>query len=87
MLMTANLIGFVVGIDGVKFLVLRLTGTWDGALFMILAVTLIFMTTQLMFEYRYVFFSSFRYLLHDALIIIGRKNCGRAFKGGVNCCM
>lgn len=83
-MMTANLVGFVVGIDGVKFLASQLSGTWGGVQFMALATTCLFMGVKLMFEYRYVFFSSFRYLLHDPLITIGRKNCGKAFKGGVN---
>ena len=59
MMMTANLVGFVVGTDGVTFLASRLFGTWDGARFIFLAVTCLFIGVQLMFEYRYVI-SSFR---------------------------
>ena len=62
MMMTANLVGFVVGIDGVTFLASQLFGTWDGARFMVLAITCLFMGVQLMFEYRYVIFL-IRYLL------------------------
>jgi D-alanyl-lipoteichoic acid acyltransferase DltB (MBOAT superfamily) len=54
MMMTANLIGFVVGTDGFKFLASQLFGTWDGARFMVLAATCMFFGVQLMFEYRYV---------------------------------
>ena len=59
MMMTANLVGFVVGTDGIKFLASRLSGTWDGARFMIFAASCLFVGVQLMFEYRYVI-SSFR---------------------------
>jgi len=52
MMMTANLVGFVVGTDGIKFLASRLSGTWDGARFMVLAAISLFMGVQLMFEYR-----------------------------------
>ena len=54
MMMTANLLGFVVGTDDVEFLVSQLFGTWDGALFMVLAAACLFVGVQLMFEYRYV---------------------------------
>lgn len=59
MMMTANLVGFVVGTDGVTFLASRLFGTLDGARFMVLATICLFFGVQLMFEYRYVI-SSFR---------------------------
>ena len=32
MMMTANLVGFVIGTDGVSYLVTRLFGTWEGQL-------------------------------------------------------
>ena len=54
MMMTANLVGFVVGTDGVTFLASQLFGTWDGARFMVLTTTCLFIGVQLMFEYRYV---------------------------------
>ena len=56
MMMTANLVGFVVGIDGVKFLASQLFGTWDGARFMVIATTCLFIGVQFMFEYRCVIF-------------------------------
>jgi len=52
MMMTANLVGFVVGTDGIKFLASRLSGTWDGARFMVFAASCLFVGVQLMFEYR-----------------------------------
>jgi len=52
MMMTANLVGFVVGTDGVNLLASRLSGTWDGGRFMVLAATCLFVGVQLMFEYR-----------------------------------
>jgi len=57
MMMTANLVGFVVGTDGVAFLASQLFGTWDGARFMVIAATCLFIGVQLMFEYRCVIFS------------------------------
>ena len=54
MMMIANLVGFVVGIDGIKFLASRLFDTWDGARFMVVAAVCLFIGVQLMFEYRYV---------------------------------
>ena len=59
MMMTANLVGFVVGTDGVAFLASQLFGIWSGARFMFFAATCLFVGVQLMFEYRYVI-SSFR---------------------------
>jgi hypothetical protein len=82
MMMTANLVGFVVGIDGLEFLASRLSGTWDGARFMVLATTCVFMGVQLMFEYRYVISLLRTYPV--SIEILGRKSCGKAFKGGVD---
>jgi hypothetical protein len=60
-MMTANLVGFVVGTDGVAFLASQLFRTWDGARFIFFAATCLFVGVQLMFEYRYVIvISSFR---------------------------
>ena len=30
MMMAANLVGFVVGMDGVKYLITQLAGSWSG---------------------------------------------------------
>ena len=56
MMMSANLVGFVVGIDGLRFFASQLFGTWDGARFVVLAIACMFMGVNLMFEYRYVYF-------------------------------
>ena len=37
MMMTANLVGFVIGVDGVKFLIAQLTDSWAGSLFLEIA--------------------------------------------------
>lgn len=52
MLMIANLVGFVVGVDGTRLLLVRLLGTWEGVQFMILSCGVIWLDAQLMFEYR-----------------------------------
>jgi hypothetical protein len=52
MLMIANLVGFVVGVDGTRLLLERLLGTWDGVQFMILSCGGLWIGAQLMFEYR-----------------------------------
>jgi len=57
MMATANLIGFVVGLDGVGFLMEQLFGTKDGWVFFVVGSLCLFSAVQLMFEYRYAFFS------------------------------
>lgn len=52
MMTIANLVGFVVGTDGVKFFFARLIGTWEGVRFTVLCCCCIFVGVQLMFEYR-----------------------------------
>ncbi|KAF8903744.1 MBOAT, membrane-bound O-acyltransferase family-domain-containing protein [Gymnopilus junonius] len=52
MMMAANLVGFVVGTDGVKFFFSQLFGTWEGIRFMVLCSFCLFVGVQLMFEYR-----------------------------------
>lgn len=52
MMMAANLVGFVVGLDGVRFFFGELFGTWAGIKFMVVCVPCIFIGVQLMFEYR-----------------------------------
>ena len=52
MMMTANLVGFVVGTDGVTFFFSQLFGTLEGVRFMALCVICLFIGVQLMFEYR-----------------------------------
>ncbi|KAF8151046.1 MBOAT, membrane-bound O-acyltransferase family-domain-containing protein [Crassisporium funariophilum] len=52
MMMAANLVGFVVGPESIKFLVGQLFGTLEGARFMLLSACCMFVGVQLMFEYR-----------------------------------
>ncbi|KAF8193374.1 glycerol transporter [Pholiota molesta] len=52
MMMAANLVGFVMGTDGVRFLVSQLFGTWEGLRFMVPCACVMFIGVQLMFEYR-----------------------------------
>ncbi|KAJ7498593.1 MBOAT, membrane-bound O-acyltransferase family-domain-containing protein [Mycena latifolia] len=52
MLMAANLVGFVIGIDGMKFFVQELFGTAEGLRFLVGASVCLFAAAHLMFEYR-----------------------------------
>ncbi|TFK18771.1 glycerol transporter [Coprinopsis marcescibilis] len=52
MLMAANLVGFVVGADGINFLLSQLFGTAVGVAFLLFSCFCIFVTVQIMFEYR-----------------------------------
>ncbi|GAA5838967.1 hypothetical protein JCM3766R1_004544 [Sporobolomyces carnicolor] len=52
LMMTANLVGFVVGIDGAKGLWLKMLGTTEGRVFMVVASACLFVAIQVMFEYR-----------------------------------
>ncbi|EAU84610.2 glycerol transporter [Coprinopsis cinerea okayama7 len=52
MMMAANLIGFVIGTNGIKFFVSQLFGTFEGLRFLVFACAILFVGVQLMFEYR-----------------------------------
>ncbi|WFC95807.1 glycerol transporter [Malassezia brasiliensis] len=52
MMTTANLVGFVVGVDGVKYLWSQLVRSRAGMLFLAEAIPTLFVGVQLMFEYR-----------------------------------
>ncbi|KAI9673989.1 MAG: glycerol transporter [Caeruleum heppii] len=52
MMMTANLVGFAVGIDGIKGLVHGIVGTYSGLVFLGTACIAIFVAAQVMFEIR-----------------------------------
>ncbi|KAF7355629.1 hypothetical protein MSAN_01480200 [Mycena sanguinolenta] len=52
MLMTANLVGFVLGLDGMQFFVQQLFGTAEGLRFLVFASVCLFAASHLMFEYR-----------------------------------
>lgn len=52
MLMTANLVGFALGVDGLKDLVKGIVGSWSGWLFLAQACVALFTGVQFMFEWR-----------------------------------
>ena len=52
MMMAANLVGFAVGIDGLKGLVQGITGSWQGLAFLGAACSALFVGVQVMFEVR-----------------------------------
>ncbi|KAF9525815.1 MBOAT, membrane-bound O-acyltransferase family-domain-containing protein [Crepidotus variabilis] len=52
MMVTANLVGFVIGTDGVQFFLQEIFGTADGIKFMVAGSFIIFVGVQFMFEYR-----------------------------------
>ncbi|KAF1938616.1 MBOAT-domain-containing protein [Clathrospora elynae] len=52
MLMTANLVGFALGVDGLKDLVRGIVGTWSGWAFFATACGALFTGVQFMFEWR-----------------------------------
>lgn len=52
MMMAANLVGFVVGVDGLMGLVHGIIGSWQGVVFMLGACSALFVGVQVMFEHR-----------------------------------
>ena len=52
MMMTANLVGFAIGTDGMRYMVEQLLGSWEGVEFMVIACAVLFVGVQVMFEYR-----------------------------------
>lgn len=52
MMMAANLVGFVVGTDGIKWMAGELVGTLAGWRYLGIASATLFVGVQLMFEYR-----------------------------------
>jgi hypothetical protein len=44
MMMAANLVGFVVGLEGVSYLVGQLVGSWAGMLFLFVSSNLLMLT-------------------------------------------
>ncbi|KAK0486170.1 MBOAT, membrane-bound O-acyltransferase family-domain-containing protein [Armillaria novae-zelandiae] len=52
MMMAANLVGFVIGTDGVRYFVEQLVGTKEGLQFLACAIAGLFVGVQVMFEYR-----------------------------------
>ncbi|KAH9930065.1 MBOAT-domain-containing protein [Fomitopsis serialis] len=52
MMMAANLVGFVIGTDGVSYMLQQLLGTTEGVQFLLFACACLFIGAQVMFEYR-----------------------------------
>lgn len=52
MMMGANLVGFAIGVEGVRDLMRGVLGSWEGFGFVLLACTALFMAVQIMFEVR-----------------------------------
>ncbi|KAF8628982.1 hypothetical protein AX15_003606 [Amanita polypyramis BW_CC] len=52
MMMTANLVGFVIGVDSVQFFLHELMGTIRGIQYLTFVVICLFIAAQVMFEYR-----------------------------------
>ncbi|PCH42536.1 MBOAT-domain-containing protein [Wolfiporia cocos MD-104 SS10] len=52
MMMSANLVGFVIGTEGISYMLQQLLGTWEGVRFLVDACGCIFVAAQVMFEYR-----------------------------------
>lgn len=52
MMMVANLVGFAVGVDGVKEMLTKIFGTANGLSFLISVTICLFIAVQIMFEIR-----------------------------------
>ncbi|KAG2114825.1 MBOAT, membrane-bound O-acyltransferase family-domain-containing protein [Suillus clintonianus] len=52
MMASANLVGFVIGTEGIMYMASQILGTWQGFRFLLAASCIIFVGIQLMFEYR-----------------------------------
>ncbi|KAI0667916.1 MBOAT-domain-containing protein [Trametes maxima] len=52
MMMSANLVGFVIGTDGMQYMVGQVFGSWEGIRFLLTACACLFVGVQIMFEYR-----------------------------------
>lgn len=52
MMMAANLVGFAVGVDGLKGLVEGIVDSWGGRAFLLAACATLFVGAQVMFEWR-----------------------------------
>lgn len=52
LMMTANLVGFAIGLDGISYMWSQLLGSWAGVQFLLAACATLFVGVQAMFEYR-----------------------------------
>ncbi|KAF8602869.1 MBOAT-domain-containing protein [Ceratobasidium sp. AG-I] len=52
LMMGANLVGFVIGVDGMRYFISEIVGSWQGLRFLLAASVCLFIAVQVMFEYR-----------------------------------
>ncbi|KAI0791177.1 MBOAT, membrane-bound O-acyltransferase family-domain-containing protein [Abortiporus biennis] len=52
MMMIANLVGFVIGTDGISYLLDQVFSSWEGIRFLFITCVCLFVASQVMFEYR-----------------------------------
>jgi len=52
LMMSANLVGFVLGMEGTRYLMEQIAGTWQGRAFVVMALPGLYIAVQVMFEYR-----------------------------------
>jgi len=52
MMLAANLVGFVIGTDGISYMISALTDSWEGLRFVFFTCFCLFIGVQIMFEYR-----------------------------------
>ncbi|KAI8991875.1 MBOAT, membrane-bound O-acyltransferase family-domain-containing protein [Mycotypha africana] len=52
LMMTANLVGFCLGLDGIKYMWLEIIGSLDGLIFLFLTIACLYIAVQVMFEIR-----------------------------------
>lgn len=52
MMMVANLVGFCLGLDGMKDMLVQIFSSTDGLIFLMTVVFCLFVAAQLMFEIR-----------------------------------
>ncbi|KAI0050527.1 MBOAT-domain-containing protein [Auriscalpium vulgare] len=52
MMMAANLVGFAVGTDGMRYMAHEIAGSWGGLRFLFTACACLYVGVQVMFEYR-----------------------------------
>ena len=52
LLMSANLVGFVLGLDGMRHLFTELVSSWSGIMFLVFSAACLYVAVQVMFEYR-----------------------------------
>ncbi|KAF9071627.1 MBOAT, membrane-bound O-acyltransferase family-domain-containing protein [Rhodocollybia butyracea] len=77
LMMVANLVGFVVGTDGIRFFFDQLFRTTSGLRFLTGVIFCLFVAAQIMFEYRQVCSSVF--LNNNLTIISEKKSCGTVY--------